>query len=461
MLEDILKDKQDLFADGASTVLRGHENRTRKVRFLDGNMVANTRSSAKGVSARVYRNGIYGFASSSDYSPDGVEKVIGAATHNASFLGSKSGNSSVKTAEAPRVEVPLNAEIVDAEQNMLIQACRSVDEYIKTKYPGLKSRTVQYYEDSQDKIIYTSDASSGHTVNPRCYISVILNDETPTGAPVEVFRAFGGSGCFLDNFSDVTWIYPGIDDLYKKLQDKKNGVYAEAGEKTVILGGFLAGMIAHEAVGHTVEADMVIGGSVGGPNLGKRVGSDLVTLVDFASTVSGTKAPLPIYIDDEGVPAKDVVLIENGILKSYMNNRETAARFGMEPCGNARAWAFSDEPIIRMRNTFLMPGTSKLDDMIASVDDGYYLLETLNGQADLTGEFMFGVTMGYEIKHGKLGRALLDTTVTGVAFNMLKTVDMISDHVSISSSGFCGKKQMIPVSMGGPEVRCRMMIGGR
>ena len=99
--------------------------------------------------------------------------------------------------------------------------------------------------------------------------------------------------------------------------------------------------------------------------------------------------------------------------------------------------------------------------MIASIDDGYYLISSGNGQADLTGEFMFGVTCGYEIKNGKLGKGLLDTTVSGVAFDMLKTVDMVSDTVKWESSGFCGKKQRIPVGLGGPELRCKIMIGGR
>ena len=242
---------------------------------------------------------------------------------------------------------------------------------------------------------------------------------------------------------------------------KREGIYADAGEKTVVLGGMMTGMLAHEAVGHTVEADLVLGGSVAGPNLHKQVASEIVNLTDFAHTAFGKKTPLPVYVDDEGVEAKDAKIIENGILVGYMNNRESAQRFGMEPCGNARAWAFSDEPLIRMRNTAVLPGKDKLEDIIASVDDGYYLIDSSNGQADTTGEFMFGVSMGYEIKNGKLGRALLDTTISGVAFNMLKTVDMVSDEVVWSSSGFCGKKQPMPVGMGGPTLRCKVMIGGR
>ena len=220
-------------------------------------------------------------------------------------------------------------------------------------------------------------------------------------------------------------------------------------------------MLAHEAVGHTVEADLVRGGSVAGPNLNKRVGSDLVSLTDFAHTAFGERVPLPVFADDEGTPAVDCELIKDGILIGYMNNRETAEIFNMKPTGNARGFTFSDEPLIRMRNTVVHPGKDKLEDMIASIDDGYYLIDSGNGQADTTGEFMFGVTQGYEIKNGKLGKALLDTTVSGVAFDMLKTVDMVSDNLTWSSSGYCGKKQPMPTSMGGPELRCRITIGGR
>ena len=111
--------------------------------------------------------------------------------------------------------------------------------------------------------------------------------------------------------------------------------------------------------------------------------------------------------------------------------------------------------------TAVLPGRSKVEDMIASIEDGYYFTDTNNGQADMTGEFMFGVTGGYEIKNGKLGRAILDTTISGVAFDMLKTVDMVSDEVEWSSSGYCGKKQPMPVGLGGPAVRCRITVGGK
>lgn len=274
-------------------------------------------------------------------------------------------------------------------------------------------------------------------------------------------ESFGSYGNILDNFCGMEVLKQKLDKLYNHLCDKTRGVYAEAGNKTVILGSDVAGMIAHEAIGHTVEADLVLGGSVAASNLEKKVASDKITIIDYASQVDGQMAPLPVYLDDEGVEAKDAVLVEKGILKGYMHNRETADHFGVAATGNARGREFSDEPLIRMRNTLVLAGNDNLEDMIASVDDGYYLLSTGNGQADLTGEFTFGINMGYEIKKGRLGRAILDTTVSGVAFDMLKTCDMVADQVKWTTVGTCGKKQAMAVSMGGPEIKCQINIGGR
>ncbi|MCR5251524.1 MAG: TldD/PmbA family protein [Lachnospiraceae bacterium] len=461
MLEDVIAAKKDLFADGVQTVLRGHENRNRRVVLLKGNLVQNSRSESRGISARVNNAGTYGFASIAEYSPEAAEKVLRAATENALFLGKHTEKKLILPASTCSGSIPINYGIVDTEQKRIIELCQTFDSYIVKKYPDLASRTIVYHEDSQDRILYSSDACSGHLVTPRCYVYVIMSAEGADGAPVELFKALGGFGNFADNFSDPGKYYPEIDELYKKLMDKKEGVHAEAGLKTVVLGGILGGMLAHEAVGHTVEADLVRGGSVAGPSLNKQVASELVTMVDFAHSYNGQPAPLPVFMDDEGTKAVDDVLIKDGILTGYMNDRETAAEFGMQPTGNARAWSFADEPIIRMRNTCILPGKNSVEELIASVEDGYYLIETGNGEADLTGEFMFGVTCGYEIKNGKLGRALLDTTVSGIAFEMLKTVDMVSDEVEWNSSGFCGKKQPMAVGMGGPHMRCQIMIGGR
>ena len=461
MLENKIESKTALFTDGVHTELRAQENRRRWVTLVQGNLAANGREEKSGVSARVYKNGVYGFSSMAENSGDAAEAVLKAATENALFMDKHAGKGKGMFPALQNGTVKTSEKLLDTEQKRYIDFAKEVDAYIEKTYPKLASRYVVVNVDSMEKRIYTSDGCNGHVLLPRSYVNILLSAETPEGNPVELFEPMGGKGNFEDNFSDPSLLYPRIDALYEQLMEKREGVYAQAGYKTVVLGGYLSGMLAHEAVGHTVEADLVLGGSVAGPSLNKRVGSDLVNLVDFAHTAYGKEAPLPIYMDDEGTPAEDVVLIKDGILTGYMNSRESAEHFSMKPLGNARAYSFSDEPLIRMRNTAVLPGKDKLEDMIASVEDGYYLVRTNNGQADTTGEFMFGVCMGYEIKNGKLGKAILDTTITGVAFEMLKTVDMVSDELTWTSAGMCGKKQPMPVGMGGPALRCKMMIGGR
>ena len=461
MLQDILTDRKALFATGAHTELRGQLSRNRRAVLLNGDVVGNARSDVSGVSARVYEGGVYGFSSMAEYSAEAAETVLKAATENAAFMDRHAGTGKPVLPPLPVRQLKPQADIRDAAQKVYVNFARETDAYIAKKYPALLSRRLVSMEDSMEKLIVTSDGASGHIIAPRSYLYVIMTAQTKDGTPIELFKAFGGKGTFETNFTDPAALYAEIDALYERVMQKCEGVYADAGEKTVILDGMMTGMLSHEAVGHTVEADLVLGGSVAAHNLNKRVASELVTLTDFAHTAFGEECPLPVFLDDEGTEATDSPLIENGILTGYMNNRESAQHFGMQPQGNARAWSFSDEPLIRMRNTAVHPGKDRLEDMIASIDDGYYLIESNNGQADTTGEFMFGVTMGYEIKGGKLGRALLDTTISGVAFEMLKTVDMVSDKVTWCSSGFCGKKQPMPVGMGGPALRCKVKIGGR
>ncbi len=462
MLQDFLSEVKNEFLPGLHTEVRAQISTRRGVQILSGNLVGNSRNEVSGVSARVYKNGVCGLSSSAEYNTETARNVIKAAGANAEFMEKRTGSGIVKTIDAIPYEKKFMVISPDnIEQKVYIDYAREIDGYIAAKYPDLASRGVIVSCDSMEKLLCTSDGADAHFFAPRSYIYVFMTAMTDAGAPVEVFKAFGGFGTFDNIFDKPSGLFADIDAQHERLMQKREGVFASAGLKTVILGGDLAGMIAHEAVGHTVEADMVLGGSVAASSLGKRVGSDLVSMTDFAYEAFGKQAPLPVYVDDEGVPACDQLLIDHGILVGYMNNRETAKHFGMKPCGNARAFAYSDEPLIRMRNTAVHPGKDKLEDMIASVDDGYYLIETNNGQADSTGEFMFGVTMGYEIKNGKLGKAIFDTTVSGIAFEMLKTVDMVSDNINWSSSGFCGKKQPMPVGMGGPELRCKIMVGGR
>lgn len=444
------------------TEIRSQTAHYRKASVVSGNLVNNVSTKSSGSCARVYKNGVWGFASESGAFDDNAEKLYKSAKENALLLDSRKPKNRAPLVNAKKCEYTEKKPFKDVEQKTLVDFAGALDGYIKEKYPSLTSRSVSVMAHCIEKTLRTSEGTYAYQLFPRTYVMVFMSAETSDGSTVELFDVIGGGdGYFDEYYSDPALLYEQIDGLYNELMLKKEGVFPDAGERLCVIDSAISGMIAHEAVGHTVEADLVLSGSVAAGSIGREVASPLVNLTDFASSAFGEKACLPVYVDDEGTECTDAVIIKDGILTGYMNNLESALQFGMAPCGNARAYAASDEPLIRMRNTAIHPGSDKLEDMIASVDNGYYLTRTQNGQADTTGEFMFGITMGYEIKNGKLGRALRDTTISGVAFNMLKTVDMLSDKVTWDFAGFCGKKQPMAVSLGGPAVRCRVNIGGR
>jgi TldD protein len=328
------------------------------------------------------------------------------------------------------------------------------------RYPGLKSTQFMLHDEEHRKQLVTSTGSDVLNSIQRyaCYMTLVA--ENDQGAPVELTERLSGKGSLADLDLSVETLAPLLDRAHEHLQAKRHAVAARGGLHTVVMGPDLAGILAHEAMGHPCEADIVLGGAMTRDLLGQRVASDLVTMIDYAHTVDGAEAIIPVYADDEGTPARDAVLIERGILTEFMNSRQTAAELGATPTGSARAYNPVDEPLIRMRNTAIRPGASRLDEMIAGVDDGYLLLRTSNGQADSTTEFMFGINLGYEIRGGRIGRAIRDTTLSGSAIKVLQSVDAVSDDMEWTCSGYCGKKQPMVVSMGGPALRARAHLGG-
>lgn len=443
------------------TELRLHENRVQSIGLLNGDVVSNTRDTSGGVSARVFDRGAWGFSSNPDLANDAIEGTIAAATKNAAFLSGRTGDDA---AMLPRSQATHSSDFrtkkAALSQEEKIRFLKRVDDYITKHCPEIVSRQVGMNCLDMEKKLQTSEGSHGHNVNTRSIVRVQLTTRNDQGQPIELSDAIGARGQFEDVFESTDEIEASIDKLYQQLMDKKRAVMPVSGFHDVILASDLAGILAHEAIGHTTEGDIVRAGSVAGDWIGKQVASELITLVDFANTFEGETLPVPVYLDDEGVESQDTVLIENGILKAFMHNKDSAQYFGHALTGNARAFSYSDEPLVRMRNTAILSGKDSFDDMIASIDNGYLLMRPTNGQADSTSEFMFGVQMGYEITGGKLGRAITDTTISGVAFDMLKSVDMLSDEMVWSCAGMCGKKQPMPVGMGGPAVKTKVFIGG-
>jgi TldD protein len=441
--------------------LKQQENRSRSLSYLNGTMLNNHQGSSSGIMSRVMINGMWGLASSADMTSESLHKVIKKAAENARLL-SRNMNKGKMTlpANPARGEYLFFSGKTPATKAERIDFVKTLDDYVAQRYPELSTRQIALVQDEMEKHIITTDGGEMHTMTPRT-MCVMLMMVQHNGESLQHYEVVGGFGQFEDVFDSPEELYPKIDQVYQELMGKKDAVFARGGSFECVLDAKLAGILSHEAIGHTTEADFVINGSIAGEYLNQKVASEKVTLIDIANTWQDQICPVPVFIDDEGTNAEDCVIIENGVLKRFMHNKETASRLGQSLTGNARAYAYSDEPLVRMRNTMIVPGKDKLKDMIASIEDGYYLVTSSNGQADATSEFMFGIGLGYEVKNGKIGRAIKETTISGVAFDLLKTVSMISSDMDWTAAGMCGKKQSIPVGMGGPAIKCVVNMGGK
>jgi TldD protein len=439
---------------------RSHELRKNRMEMVDGNLVLNARTVETGASARVYEGGYWGFASISDIDARKAAEALDLARRNAKVMA--------RFGQRKRIELPAGRYRGEHEfrgkaplaAGECTDRLAQIHAWCMAKYPGLKSTRLIAMDEHHRKHVVTSEGSDAVNSIQRSLVYVTLIAEDDRGMPVEVMERISGKG----HLGDLDWtlesLKPTLDEVHGHLQAKRHAVAARGGMQRVVMSPMLAGILAHEAMGHPCEADLVLAGAVTGDLVGKPVASELVTMIDVAHTFRGEEVTVPVYCDDEGTPGRDAVLIKDGILTEFMNSRETAARLGIPATGSARAYAPNDEPLVRMRNTAILPGKSKLADMIAGIDDGYLLLRTGNGQADSTTEFMFAITLAYEVKGGKLGRAIRDTTISGSAIKVLQSVDAVSDDMHWESGGYCGKKQPMVVSMGGPAIRGQVHVGG-
>ena len=230
----------------------------------------------------------------------------------------------------------------------------------------------------------------------------------------------------------------------------------KGGKAPVVLGPNVVGVFVHEAFGHLAEADLALSGGILANNMGKKLGSELVTFYDDG-TINGSFGAY--RYDDEGVPSHKTLLIKDGVVAGLMHNRETAHKFGVEPTGNARAEDFRVEPIIRMRCTYMAPQDQTIDELLAGVKDGYYFKSFRGGQASLDGTFQVGIQEGYEIKNGELGAAVRNASISGNTLETLYKVDGVGKDFSLDP-GRCGKGQVAFICDGGPHIRINEVVVG-
>lgn len=240
-----------------------------------------------------------------------------------------------------------------------------------------------------------------------------------------------------------------------------DAVKLQGGEMEVVLAAGHSGILLHEAIGHGMEADFTRKGiSIFSDKLGKPVAREFVSIVD-----DGTNPNLrgSINVDDEGTPTQKTWLVENGILAGYMHDRTTAVQCKAKLTGNGRRQSFRFEPMPRMRNTYMLPGRHKREEIIASVRKGLLAETFANGQVFIgAGDFTFYVKSGYLIENGNITRPVKDINIVGNGPDVLRKIVMVADDLKMSEAGWiCGKiGQGVPVSMGLPTVKVSSIIVG-
>ena len=456
--------QQGRMTDGTATYAeeRQHELRRTRMLMIDGNLAVNSRTAEGGVSARVYDGGYWGFASAPSTDDATRDRVSAKARQNAKAMA-RFG------ADKPQLAFPGGhyrgehaftsgrTPLTPAE---CVERMAELHAWCKQRYPSLKSSRFVLHDEHHAKRLATSTGSDvlNSIQRATCYIVLVAEDEH--GAPVEIVEALSGKGSLADLDVSVATLAPLLDGLHEHLQAKRRAVPARGGLHTVVMAPELAGMLAHEAMGHPCEADLVLGGAVTGDLVGQRVASELMTMVDIAHTFDGEEVMIPVYADDEGMPARDAVLIDRGLLTEFMTSRETAAKLGIAATGSARAYSPHDEPLVRMRNT----GDPARREQARRHDRRRRRRLPADENQQRPGRLDHRVHVRHQPRvrdprrqarpRGARHHAL------GLGDQGAESVDAVSDDMYWTCSGYCGKKQLMVVSMGGPALRARAHLGG-
>lgn len=316
----------------------------------------------------------------------------------------------------------------------------------------------------EEVLIAATDGTLAADIRPlvRLSISVLVEEKGK--------RERGSAGCGgrfgLDWFFEVEngemRAVAFAKDAVRQALVNLNAIPAPAGLMPVVLGAGWPGVLLHEAVGHGLEGDFNRKeSSLFTGKIGELVTSPLCTIVDDG-TLPNRRGSLTI--DDEGVPSQCNVLIKDGILQGYMQDKMNARLMGVAPTGNGRRESYAHLPMPRMTNTYMLAGQSKFDDLIASVDRGIFAPHFGGGQVDITsGKFVFSTSEAYLIENGKITQPVKGATLIGSGIEVMQNISMVADSVEIDHGiGVCGKEgQSVPVGVGQPALKIEQItVGG-
>ncbi|RUL65040.1 metalloprotease TldD [Dyella dinghuensis] len=341
-----------------------------------------------------------------------------------------------------------------------IAVLREVDAYARARDPRVKQVIVSLSATLDTVLVAGSDGTLAADVRPLVRLSVQVIAEQ-NGRREQGYAGGGGRYGYrelLENGRAMAF----ADEAVRQALVNLDSVDAPAGTMTVVLGPGWPGVLLHEAIGHGLEGDFNRkGSSAFAGRMGQRVAAPGVTVVDDG-TLQGRRGSLTV--DDEGTPTECTTLIEDGILKGYMQDKLNARLMGMAPTGNGRRESFAQLPMPRMTNTYMLAGQHDPQDIIRSVKRGLYAVNFGGGQVDITnGKFVFSASEAYLIEDGKITAPVKGATLVGSGPDVLTRVSMIGNDLALDEGiGVCGKEgQSVPVGVGQPTLRVdAMTVGG-
>ena len=425
----------------------------------DTKVKSGSHSIDRGVGVRINSGEKTGFAYSDAITDEGMMKAVQTAK---SIVKGKAGHQAVKVNAVDYPSYYTQDDVLNKINNARIIAMLNEMDLMARKIdPRIKKVICSLGTSQEYVLVAATDGTFAADIRPmvKLSIQVIANDNK---GRMEVGFSGGGGRMTLEQLfksgSEETYVKQAVQSALTNLE----AVAAPAGVMPVVLGAGWPGVLLHEAIGHGLEGDFNRKGtSAFSGKVGQRVASDQCTIVD-SGIIPNRRGSL--NIDDEGTPAAENVLIENGILKGYMQDKLNARLMGVKSTGNGRRESFAHLPIPRMTNTYMKSGKYEHEEIIASVKKGIYAENFRGGQVDITnGKFVFSASDAFLIEDGKITKPVKGVTLIGDGPTVLTKVSMVGNNLEFDQGmGICGKDgQSLAVGIGQPTLKVdELTVGG-
>ena len=425
--------------------------------FDDNRLKAASFDTSQGFGLRAVAGEATGYAHATELSEDAIARAARTVRAVAA------GHSGSVAAGPARTNIKLYTDIDPLETagfEKKVSLLEEMNAYARGKDSRVRQVSASLTGEWQRIEILRPDGQVYSDIRPlvRLNVSVVVEQDGRQES-----GSFGGGGRGgYETYLDPAYWHGAVDEALRQALVNLEAVPAPAGEMSVVLGPGWPGILLHEAIGHGLEGDFNRKKtSAFAGLLGERVAAPGVTVVDDG-TLDGRRGSLSI--DDEGTPTSRTVLIEDGILKGYMQDRQNARLMGMKATGNGRRQGYSSPVMPRMTNTYMLGGDKDPKEILASVKNGIYAVNFGGGQVDITnGKFVFSCTEAYAIENGKLGAPIKGATLIGSGPECLTKVSMIGNDMKLDTGvGTCGKNgQSVPVGVGQPTLRIDgLTVGG-